>query len=100
MIPFTSNLPVGRRIASGELIERAKEVRFTSLVITVHDGLYGALKFVRAVYESGIGSITGVELALINGSHLALLSGSTSPSATASVTDARPRIAGTVAVRV
>src|SRR6478735_11423518 len=56
-----------------ELVLRARDLGFRALAITDHDGLYGALEFARCCQVYGIQPITGVELTLIDGSHLTLL---------------------------
>jgi len=56
-----------------EIVTRAAELGYRSLAITDHDGLYGAMEFVRAAHAVGITPITGAELTLNDGSHLTLL---------------------------
>ena len=48
----------------GQLVERAAAWHQPALALTDRDGLYGAVKFVRACMEHGIAPILGVDLAL------------------------------------
>ena len=48
----------------GQLVERAAAWNQPALALTDRDGLYGAVKFVRACMEHGIAPILGVDLAL------------------------------------
>ena len=56
-----------------ELIRRAQDLGYTSLAITDHDGLHGALEFAQLADAAGIQPITGTEITLADGSHLTLL---------------------------
>ncbi len=56
-----------------DMIARAAELGYTSLAITDHDGVHGAMEFARHATESGITPITGAEITLADGSHLTLL---------------------------
>ena len=56
-----------------ELIARAKELGMTTLAITDHDGLYGAVRFYKAARELGIKPLIGAEITLDNGCHLPLI---------------------------
>src|SRR6476469_4474473 len=47
-----------------QLVERAAAWGQPALALTDRDGLYGAVKFVRACMEHGIAPILGVDLAL------------------------------------
>ncbi len=47
-----------------QLVERAAAWGQPALALTDRDGLYGAVKFVRACMESGVAPILGVDLAL------------------------------------
>ncbi|MGC9469214.1 MAG: DNA polymerase III subunit alpha [Anaerolineae bacterium] len=57
----------------GDLVARAAEVGMPALALTDHDGLYGAVPFVRAAEAAGIKPILGAELTLVDQSHLLLL---------------------------
>ncbi len=56
-----------------ELVLRAKELGMPALAITDHDGLYGAVRFLKAAREHGVRPIIGAEVTLENGTHLVLL---------------------------
>lgn len=56
-----------------ELVERAKELGYTGLALTDHDGLYGAMEFAHAAREAGLQAITGAEITLEDEAHLTLL---------------------------
>jgi error-prone DNA polymerase len=56
-----------------EMIRRAQDLGYTSLAITDHDGLHGALEFAQLAEAAGIQPITGAEITLADGSHLTLL---------------------------
>ncbi|CCF84221.1 DNA polymerase III subunit alpha [Nitrolancea hollandica] len=56
-----------------ELIAHASDLGYRALAVTDHDGLYGAMEFVRLARAAGIQPITGAELTLDDGSHLTLL---------------------------
>ena len=56
-----------------EIVARAKELGYSHLAVTDHNGLHGALEFARAARDRGIQPITGAELTLTDGSHLTLL---------------------------
>ena len=56
-----------------ELVRQAKELGYTALALTDHDGLYGALEFAQAAMEAGLTPITGAEVTLEDESHLTLL---------------------------
>jgi len=53
-----------------QLIGRAKELGMTSLAITDHGALYGAIEFYQAAREAGIKPIIGCELYIATGSRL------------------------------
>ncbi len=46
------------------LVERAAELGQPALALTDRDGLYGAVRFVRACQRSGVAPILGVDLAV------------------------------------
>lgn len=48
----------------GALVRRAAEQGADTLALTDRDGLYGAIKHVRACHERGVRPIAGVDLAL------------------------------------
>jgi NAD(P)-dependent dehydrogenase (short-subunit alcohol dehydrogenase family) len=48
----------------GQLVEAAVAAGMTSLALTDRDGLYGAVKFVRACDEAGVAPVLGVDLAV------------------------------------
>ncbi|HYM49941.1 MAG TPA: error-prone DNA polymerase, partial [Candidatus Limnocylindrales bacterium] len=50
-----------------DLVARARELEIPALAITDRNGLYGAVKFVRAAQAAGIKPIVGVELTLDDG---------------------------------
>ena len=50
-----------------ELVARARELEIPALAITDRNGLYGAVRFVRAAEAAGIRPIVGVELTLDDG---------------------------------
>ena len=52
------------------LVERAKELGMTSLAITDHGVLYGAIQFYQAAKEAGIKPILGCEIYIAPGSRL------------------------------
>ncbi len=56
-----------------ELIIRARELGYTALAITDHDGLYGAMEFAQTCRAFGLQPITGAELTLRGGHHLTLI---------------------------
>ena len=47
-----------------ELVARAAALGQSALALTDRDGLYGAVRFVRACSEAGIAPVLGVDLAL------------------------------------
>ncbi|PZU50856.1 MAG: DNA polymerase III subunit alpha [Arsenicicoccus sp.] len=47
-----------------DLVRRAAELGQSALALTDRDGLYGAVRFVRACTEAGIAPVLGVDLAL------------------------------------
>ena len=55
------------------LLDRAASLGMSSLALTDHDGLYGAVEFWRAARKRGIHPLIGAELTLAAGSHLTLL---------------------------
>ncbi len=55
------------------LLDRAAALGLSSLALTDHDGLYGAVEFWRAARKRGIHPLIGAELTLAHGSHLTLL---------------------------
>ena len=54
------------------LLDRAVALGMSSLAITDHDGLIGAVEFWRAARERGIRPVIGAEVTLSHGSHLTL----------------------------
>jgi len=56
-----------------ELVEQARQLGYSSLALTDHDGLYGAVQFDQAAREKGIKPIIGSEITMDDGSHLVLL---------------------------
>ncbi len=58
---------------SQELVHRAHQLGYTSLALTDHDGLAGAMEFAKTAKDWGIKPIIGAELTLSNRSHLTLL---------------------------
>ncbi len=56
-----------------ELARRAAELDMPALALTDHDGLYGAVRFVRACEHEGVKPIVGTELTLDGGYHITLL---------------------------
>jgi error-prone DNA polymerase len=60
-----------------EMITRARELGYSSLAITDHDGVYGAMEFSQLALEHDITPITGAEVTLADGSHITLLAEST-----------------------
>jgi error-prone DNA polymerase len=56
-----------------ELVAQALEYGMPALALTDHDGLYGAVPFIRAAEDAGIKPILGAELTLFDSSHLLLL---------------------------
>lgn len=50
-----------------ELVQRAAELDQRILALTDRDGLYGAVRFVQACKEYGLGAVLGVNLAVRNG---------------------------------
>ncbi len=70
------------------LVERAAEVEMDTLALTDRDGVYGAVKFVKACMSSGIRPLLGVDLAIepsgllepAGSQHLRLPSARTSPA--------------------
>ena len=54
----------------GPLVRRAKELEMTSLAITDHGALYGAIDFYKTATEAGIKPIIGCEMYVAPGSHL------------------------------
>lgn len=56
-----------------EMIGRAKELGYSALAITDHDGLHGAMEFAKAADAAGIFPIIGAEMTLIDETHLTLL---------------------------
>src|SRR5688500_16780587 len=57
----------------GELVERAVELGYTALALTVHNGLYGSIEFAQAAHEAGLQPFTGAEVTLEDEAHLTLL---------------------------
>ena len=55
------------------LVAQAAACGMEALALTDHDGLYGAVRFVRATQEAGIKPILGTEMTLADGSHLTRL---------------------------
>lgn len=53
-----------------ELVTRAKELNMTSLAITDHGAMYGAVEFYKAAKAKGIKPIIGCEVYVANGSRL------------------------------
>ncbi|GIW08273.1 MAG: hypothetical protein KatS3mg060_3078 [Dehalococcoidia bacterium] len=56
-----------------ELITRAKQLGYSALAATDHDGLYGAMEFAKTATEYGVQPITGAEVTTTGGYHLTLL---------------------------
>lgn len=56
-----------------ELLRRAAELGMSSLALTDHDNVYGAVEFSQQARALGIHPIHGAELTLADGSHLTLL---------------------------
>jgi DNA-directed DNA polymerase III PolC len=56
-----------------KLVERTRELGMTSLALTDHNGLYGAVMFYRICQELGVKAIIGSQLTLTDGSTLVLL---------------------------
>ncbi|MGC9521571.1 MAG: DNA polymerase III subunit alpha [Anaerolineae bacterium] len=56
-----------------ELAAKAAEHEMPAMALTDHDGLYGAVPFIRAAEAVGIKPILGAELTLTTGAHLLLL---------------------------
>jgi error-prone DNA polymerase len=56
-----------------EIVLRARDLGYTSLALTDHDGLYGSMEFAQAAKAFGIQPITGAEVTLESGHHLTLL---------------------------
>jgi error-prone DNA polymerase len=50
-----------------ELAPRAASLGYSTLAITDHDGLYGAMEFAQACASANVQPITGVELTLLHG---------------------------------
>jgi error-prone DNA polymerase len=50
-----------------ELVDRAVQLGYTTLALTDHNGLHGAMEFAQACATAGLRSITGVELTLRHG---------------------------------
>src|SRR3954451_23023886 len=49
-----------------DLVERALELGLTSLALTDHQGLYGAVRFATAAHEAGLNAIVGMEVELLD----------------------------------
>ncbi len=56
-----------------KLIEEVSVLGMTSLALTDHDNLYGAVVFSQAALQAGIQPIFGAEVTLSDGAHLTLL---------------------------
>jgi len=56
-----------------DLIKRAAELGMTSLAITDHNNVSGAVKFVKTARNAGIKPIIGCEVTMEGGHHLTLL---------------------------
>lgn len=56
-----------------DLVAQAATCDMPALALTDHDGLYGAVRSVRAAQEAGVKPILGAEVTLEDGSHLTLL---------------------------
>ncbi len=56
-----------------ELAAKAAEHEMPAMALTDHDGLYGAVPFIRAAEAVGVKPILGAELTLTTGAHLLLL---------------------------
>jgi error-prone DNA polymerase len=56
-----------------ELVLRARELGYSALALTDHDGLYGAMEFAQTAKEWNVRPISGAELTLADGHHLTLL---------------------------
>src|SRR5512144_1179108 len=55
------------------LLDRAASLGMSTLALTDHNGLYGAVEFRQAARKRGIHPIIGAELTLAHGTHLTLL---------------------------
>jgi error-prone DNA polymerase len=55
------------------LAARAAELGYGALALTDHDDLGGAVRFSRACAEAGVQPVLGLELTLLDGSHLTLV---------------------------
>src|SRR5947209_10818323 len=55
------------------LAARAAELGYAALALTDHDSLAGVIAHARACTAAGIRPIAGLELTLVDGSHLTLL---------------------------
>src|SRR5687767_3929370 len=53
----------------GDMVTRAKELGMTSLALTDHGNLYGAVEFYKACKAAGIKPILGVEAYIAPGDH-------------------------------
>ena len=56
-----------------ELATRARDLGMPALAVTDHDGLYGAVRFVKACRTAGVKPLVGAELTLEGGAHVVLL---------------------------
>ena len=56
-----------------ELVTKAAEIGMTSLAITDHNNVSGAVRFIKASREAGIKPIIGCEVTMEGGFHLTLL---------------------------
>jgi error-prone DNA polymerase len=56
-----------------QLILEAQRLGYAALALTDHNGLYGSMAFAQAARDSGLQSITGAEVTLLDGTHVTLL---------------------------
>ncbi len=56
-----------------ELVLAARELGYSALALTDHDGIYGSLEFAQAANAFGVRPITGAEVTLADDSHVTLL---------------------------
>ncbi|MBI4538836.1 MAG: error-prone DNA polymerase [Gemmatimonadetes bacterium] len=56
-----------------ELVLQAKDLGYSALALTDHNGLYGSMEFAQLAKSVGLQPITGAEVTLEDGSHLTLL---------------------------
>ncbi len=56
-----------------ELVLAARDLGYSALALTDHDGIYGSLEFAQAANAFGVRPITGAEVTLTDDSHVTLL---------------------------